>query len=248
MLLMMQKTYLEIESKILCGLKSLYANILDIILKSIQVRKIDLKWQDIASDADMIHMIKGREMSEFEKELEKFNLENGTDYRTLNQYSDVLTTHFKDWKPPKQLVELPQIIADWIELIKQRNRNVLTLLDSDDMPDDVYDWLFIKEDDENINLILLAWIDGYTVEKPKEILYFVKLPGVPTLNSYMCKSCSPGELGYNEKYSSKNFNEVRFGLRYDKKYSGGWQRQFTESEIKAIDKRYWTFAVKVEED
>ena len=59
MLLMMQKTYLEIESKILCGLKSLYANILDIILKSIQVRKIDLKWQDIASGADMIRMIKG---------------------------------------------------------------------------------------------------------------------------------------------------------------------------------------------
>ena len=93
-----------------------------------------------------------------------------------------------------------------------------------------------------------AWLDGYTVEKPKENLYVVKLPGVPTLNSYMCKSCSPGELGYNEKYSSKNFNEVRFGLRYYKKYSGGWQRQFTEQEIKDIDPRYLAFSVKVEED
>ena len=60
MLLMMQKTYLEIESKILCGLKDLYVNILDIILKSIQVRKIDLKWRDIASGADMIRTIRRR--------------------------------------------------------------------------------------------------------------------------------------------------------------------------------------------
>ena len=52
------KNYLETIGECLCGLKSLYANILDIILKSIQVRKIDLKWQDIASGADMIHMIK----------------------------------------------------------------------------------------------------------------------------------------------------------------------------------------------
>ena len=76
----------------------------------------------------------------------------------------------KDWQPPKPLVVVPQIVADWIELIKQRNRNVLTLLDSDDMPNDVYDWLFIKEDDENINLILLAWVKGYTVEKEKKYI------------------------------------------------------------------------------
>ena len=40
------------------GLKNLYANILVIILKSIQVIEICLKWQDIASGADMIHMIR----------------------------------------------------------------------------------------------------------------------------------------------------------------------------------------------
>ena len=74
----MQKTYLEIESKILCGLKDLYVNILDIILKSIQVRKIDLKWLDVVSDADMIRMIKGDEMSEFEKELTKVLDKNDT--------------------------------------------------------------------------------------------------------------------------------------------------------------------------
>ena len=87
-----------------------------------------------------------------------------------NEPQNKIIEHFKDWQPPKPLVVVPLIIADWIELIKQRNRNVLTLLDSDDMPNDVYDWLFIKEDDENINLILLAWVKGYTVEKEKKYI------------------------------------------------------------------------------
>ena len=42
----------------LYGLKNLYANILVIILKYIQAIEIGLKWQDIASGADMIRMIK----------------------------------------------------------------------------------------------------------------------------------------------------------------------------------------------
>ena len=119
-------------------------------------------------------------MSEFTEKLNSSELvsnawdEIDRDQANAGLLIDVIKSEFKDWKPPKQLVELPQIIADWIELIKQRNRNVLTLLDSDDMPDDVYDWLFIKEDDENINLILLAWIDGYTVEK--EQLYVLEFP------------------------------------------------------------------------
>ena len=98
--------------------------------------------------------------------------------KQLNEYADELENEISVLKETpkvevllddmaKPLVVVPQIIGDWIELIKQRNRNVLTLLDSDDMPCDVYDWLFIKEDDENINLILLAWVKGYTVEKEK---------------------------------------------------------------------------------
>ena len=194
-------------------------------------------------------------MSEFEKELEKFNLENGTDYRTLNQYSDVLTTHFNDWQPPKELPEVPQCVDSAIRSLFDGIRSafdVLYLIKCTVEQEkrythnwvEVYEWVF---EYGNSAIFERAWLDGYTVEKPKEILYFVKLPGVPTLNSYMCKSCSPGELGYNEKYSSKNFNEVRFGLRYYKKYSGGWQRQFTEQEIKDIDNRYLEFAVKVDE-
>ena len=52
--------YLIKEAQKWDGLKKLYANILVIISKSIQAIEIDLKWQDIASGADMIHMIKGK--------------------------------------------------------------------------------------------------------------------------------------------------------------------------------------------
>ena len=44
--------YLIKEAQKWHGLKNLYANILVIILKSIQVVEIGLKWQDIASGAD----------------------------------------------------------------------------------------------------------------------------------------------------------------------------------------------------
>ena len=189
-------------------------------------------------------------MSEFEKELEKFNLENGTDYRTLNQYSDVLTTHFKDWKPPKELVEVPQIVADFIKTLKIRG--VKPLMDSvtfgeidftEEKRDETLHWI-----NEHQEEYMRAWLDGYTVEKPKEKLYFVKFPGMRADLAYLCKSCSPGELGYLEKYSSKEPNKNSFCSRYDKKYYGGWQRQFTEPEVKAIDERFWAFAVPVEDE
>ena len=167
-----------------------------------------------------------------------------------NEQQNKIIEHFKDWKPPKPLVVVPQIVADFIKAMKIKG--VKPLMDSatfgeigftEEKRDEILHWI-----NEHQEEYMRAWLDGYTVEKPKENLYFVKLPGVPTMNSYMCKSCSPGEIWYSDKYSSKNSNEVRFGLRYDKKYSGGWQRQFTEQEIKAIDEHYWAFAVSVEEE
>ena len=194
-------------------------------------------------------------MTEFTEKLNSSELvSNAWDEIDRDQASaglliDTISNEFKDWQPPKPLVVVPRIVADFIKSLKIKG--IKPLMDSakfgeigftEEKRDEILRWI-----NEHQEEYMRAWIDGYTVEKPKEKLYVVKLPGVPTLNSYMCKSCSPGELGYNEKYSSKNLNEVRFELRYDKKYSGGWQRQFTESEIKAIDERYWPFYVKVEE-
>ena len=196
-------------------------------------------------------------MSEFEKEL--LNKVDPYD-RTLNGnelfLGGVLTEYFKDWQPPKALPEVPQCVDYAIRSLSDGIRGAFDVIylikrtveqEKRYTPKwvEVYEWIF---EYGNSAIFERAFLDGYIVEKPKELLYFVKLPGVPSLDAYLCKSCSPGEIGYHEKYSSKNFNEVRFGLRYYKKYSGGWQRQFTEQEIKDIDPRYLAFSVKVEED
>ena len=164
--------------------------------------------------------------TEFEKEFLK--IYDGNLWTALDK--------MKDWQPPKQLVVVPQIIADWIELIKQRNRNVLALLDSDDMPNDVYDWLFIQEDDENIKLILLAWLGGYTVEKEKKyILKHIDLSKLSTDDSlYLAHS---------------NFATLQH-VRYSKDVCMSKIKQchFTQSEIDKLNVgSYEQIEVKVEE-
>mgnify|MGYP003604142779 CR=1 FL=1 len=129
-------------------------------------------------------------MSEFEKELEKFNLKNGTDYRTLNQYSDVLTTHFKDWQPPKELVEVPQCVADWFE--NQLKNNESKKFDGNDVFRIIQDVIKVSNDESTwedygitdeiakfaedneelfLNLIVNCSVgNGYTVKKEVYVL------------------------------------------------------------------------------
>ena len=187
--------------------------------------------------------------TEFEKEFLK--IYDGNLWAALDK--------MKDWQPPKKLVVVPQLVADYIETQKGNDFDrVGTLVyghfgtlvygryaadDRSEKHSELHKWIT-----DNFDAFLEAIVNGYTVEKPKEKLYFVKLPGTPSLDSYMCKSCSPGEFGYHKEYSSKEPNKICFSNRYNEKYSGGWQRQFTKSEIKAIDERYWPFAVPVEEE
>ncbi|WP_459577969.1 DUF1642 domain-containing protein, partial [Enterococcus faecalis] len=71
--------------------------------------------------------------------------------------------------------------------------------------------------DDNEETFAHAWLDGYEVEK--EPLYYVKLP----------------EIGY-----------MRFGYRYFYSEDVEEAKKYTEQEIKAVDERYWPFAVKVD--
>ncbi|MDN5402849.1 MAG: DUF1642 domain-containing protein [Lactococcus sp.] len=160
-------------------------------------------------------------MSEFEKELEKFNLENGTDYRTLNQYSDVLTTHFKDWQPPKPLVVVPQFVADWFE--DGMGGTFSAVVASYSFGDDeAITWV---HDNGGLDLLCKMKLYGYTVEK--EQLYKVVFLKTGDDEILLLKS--------------DTFFIDWISIYNDLKY------QFTEKEIKDIDERYWAFAVPVEE-
>lgn len=73
---------------------------------------------------------------------------------------------------------------------------------------------------------------GYEVEK--EPLYHVKLT-IPGATYYLIQTfLMPG-------YTHMCFSAAT------ERYGAKWKNTFTESEIKAIDERYWAFAVPVEE-
>ena len=136
-----------------------------------------------------------------------------------------------DLKSELEHQDLPVVkdfVAKWIEYIKEKDNNARGLLtDLDNMPDDVNEWLFFQENDDNINLILRAWLDGYTVEKPQ--LFYIELPNVYGLKNKV--SVSKVENGTIVEFS----NGKNYALA------------FTEQEIKSIDERYWQFAVPVED-
>ncbi|WP_349652113.1 DUF1642 domain-containing protein [Lactococcus lactis] len=85
-------------------------------------------------------------------------------------------------KPQQALPVVPEYVGSWIECVKGKNNNALALLDDDNMPDDVNEWLFFQRNDNNINLILRAWLDGYTVEKPQ--LFYLKHIDMSKTNEY----------------------------------------------------------------
>ncbi|MGH2125974.1 DUF1642 domain-containing protein, partial [Enterococcus faecalis] len=82
--------------------------------------------------------------------------------------------------------------------------------------------------DGNADLFFNAWVCGYEVEK--EQLYYVKF-----------------DILYLQKYLVKNVETDQFYLSNNEKAVGNYEQvNFTEQEIKAIDERYWPFAVKVD--
>ncbi|EIP8061252.1 DUF1642 domain-containing protein [Enterococcus faecalis] len=120
-------------------------------------------------------------------------------------------------EPKKVKVVVPQVVADWIKYAKQQGYGFMQSYDPKKMFYPINDGLD-KWIDEHEETFAHAWLDGYEVMK--EPLYYVKLP----------------EIGY-----------MRFGFCIPVTESIEEAKKYTEQEIKAIDERYWPFAVKVEE-
>lgn len=132
-------------------------------------------------------------------------------------------------------VTVPQFVADWFEANKYRLEIAIWDLTTDayvadqDELSEIQLWL--KESDRPYE-ILIRMKDGYVIDK--EPLYYVYLPEILTdikppdiEGSYLMKAGDGVELADNN-----DFDDMKF----------------TESEIKAIDERYWAFAVPVATD
>lgn len=144
---------------------------------------------------------------------------------TINQFK------LKEEQPKVTLDEpqkpvVPKFVAEWIEYAKKKGDSLAISF----KPWNLYGVEYSKADrwiEDNQETFARAWIDGYEVEK--EPLYSVIIAG-----EYLVKeiSCS---------------NEVKLvSTAYLPQYLAH-HYQLTEKQIKAIDERYWPFAVPVEE-
>lgn len=124
--------------------------------------------------------------------------------------------------PAPALVVIPDCVAEYIEDLKEKGASLYTaILNLTKEEDDAFeDWATAI--DNPYETFGRAWIDGYEVEK--EPLYMVELPNL-AYQTYLVKN-DDGILAWQNT---------------------GAGTKFTETEIKAVDERYWQFAVPVKE-
>lgn len=123
----------------------------------------------------------------------------------------------------KRQPEIPEFVANHIEAAKEDCWTLLSAMDDSNLSSRLVDWLK-GGNFRNQEIFAQAWLNGYTVAKEK--LYKVVFP---KSHSVLCKT---GEV-------------VSFAETVYEKYL--LENAMTELEIKAIDERYWQFAVPVEE-
>lgn len=116
-------------------------------------------------------------------------------------------------------VEVPEFVAEWIEHVKSLHWRIEDVFSPEASSHSVAPLVEEWLTKENAELIARAWLDGYTVVK--EPLYYIELPGW----GFMTDNPDNPFVDYKEDAA-----------------------QSTEKEIKAIDERYWAFAVPVEEE
>ncbi|EJZ6930540.1 DUF1642 domain-containing protein [Listeria monocytogenes] len=131
---------------------------------------------------------------------------------------------------PAPVLKVPQFVADWYE--QHRHKLEYSIWgyiydwDDQDCESDFYD--FMKNDNLKPVETLIKMKDGYEVEK--EPLYYVKFVDANNGNKCYLNVRSDGCKSLNNSVQNDIF-----------------KTQFTEAEIKAMDERYWQFAVPVEE-
>ena len=110
-------------------------------------------------------------MSEFTKVYKKWHAENNGKYDSAREYHKELMHNFKGWQPPKRIVVVPQIMADFIEVRKKSLKLYDAFQEIEECHGgDLYNFVCQKRNGQD--LFARAWLGGYTVEKEK--LYYLK--------------------------------------------------------------------------
>lgn len=142
-----------------------------------------------------------------------------------------------DDKPEK--VAIPSFVAEWIERNKESEVSLQIMIKcyevfyedikpgQRDNADQADGEKAVRWYVDNPYKFIQAYVNGYTIEK--EPLYIVSMMDLGIGRIILIKN----SLGYSFELESKN--------------NGHWEVHFTEQQIKEYDKRYWAFAVPVEE-
>lgn len=116
-------------------------------------------------------------MSEFTEKLNSSELvskawdEIDRDQANAGLLIDVIKSEFKDWQPPKELVEVPQRFADWFE--EKNVASFLSVVSAYSFSDDE-DIKWVR-DNGGLDLLCKMKLYGYTVEKEVYILKHIDL-------------------------------------------------------------------------
>lgn len=172
-------------------------------------------------------------------ELDKLNYV-GKDFIEKSTLLGAFEALVKQLDEPKK-VTVPKWFDEWMREIdettswgKSVKKNQLTYLCAiNDHKMDKDKKTFVLN---NFIKLAKAILDGYedSYEVEKEQLYWVKMP-INDHFSYMMK---------NKAEDSQHFGKIGF---CSEEFKDRQSTHFTEEEITAIDKRYWAFAVEVEE-
>ena len=132
-------------------------------------------------------------------------------------------------------VSIPQFVADWIEQCKNYAtlfeclKGEYGLIRTEYASEEFKLW--ITDNDNNEGVIARAWLDGYEVEKEPlyEVVFLI-------------------DNDDKDRYLLMEMGERHYEVVSETENDGYQKQQFTESEIKAIDERFWAFAVPVQAD
>ncbi|WP_288225948.1 DUF1642 domain-containing protein [uncultured Enterococcus sp.] len=145
----------------------------------------------------------------------------------------------------RQKVKVPSFIGRWIEEVKQRGcglADALNCFASPIMPEEVKEWLdfnfsAIGCHHDHQELLARAWLDGYEVEEDPK--YYVQLP-------FLEWNEEAAELEQTELYLGFDITSDETRFMTNKNGYRDFKTRLDEETIKAIDERYWPFAVPVE--
>ena len=154
-----------------------------------------------------------------------------------NEPQNKIIEHFKDWQPPKPLVVVPQIVADFIEEWKEEFKLYGAFYEISEAygpGTELHDLVFQKSNGQD--LFARAWLDGYTVEKEKMYtLKHIDLSGQYKNESfYLAHSCY-AKLKHVSFLKDVDMSKIK-------------QCHFTQEEIDKLNTgSYEQIEVKVEE-